>query len=113
DESAEPGRIRGNAGSRGIATGVARVARTLDEARALQPGEILVAITTMPAWTPLFGTAAALVTETGGALSHAAIVARDYGLPAVVGAIGATHAIKTGQVITVDGTSGLVTIEQE
>ncbi|MCC6793241.1 MAG: hypothetical protein IT336_16270 [Thermomicrobiales bacterium] len=104
--------IAGHAGSRGIVTGAARVARTLDEAKALQPGEILVAITTMPAWTPLFGTAAALVTEVGGPLSHAAIVAREYGLPAVVGAVAATQRIVTGQVITVDGSAGLVTIEQ-
>ena len=87
--------------------------RALDEAKALQPGEILVTITTMPAWTPLFGTAAAVVTETGGALSHCAIVAREYGIPAVVGAFGATRAITTGQTISVDGTSGLVTIETE
>jgi pyruvate,water dikinase len=102
--------LNGNAGSRGFARGVARVARTLDEAKALQPGEILVAVTTMPAWTPLFGTAAAVVTETGGPLSHCAIVAREYGIPSVVGAAGATHAIQTGQVITVDGTTGTVTI---
>jgi rifampicin phosphotransferase len=106
-----PNQLKGNAGSRGTARGIARVARTLDEAKALQPGEILVAITTMPAWAPLFGTAAALVTETGGPLSHGAIVAREYGIPAVVGAPGATQAIRTGQTITVDGTTGTVTID--
>ncbi len=109
---ADPGQIKGNAGSRGAASGIARVARTLDEAKSLQPGEILVAITTMPAWTPLFGTAAAVVTETGGPLSHCAIVAREYGIPAVVGATGATRLIKTGQWITVDGTSGVITIDE-
>jgi pyruvate,water dikinase len=67
----------------------------------------------MPAWTPLFGTAAAVVTETGGALSHCAIVAREYGIPAVVGVYGATRTIQTGQTISVDGTSGLITIETE
>jgi pyruvate,water dikinase len=103
--------IKGNAGSRGIASGVAHVARTLEEAGAVQPGEILVAVTTMPAWTPLFGIAAAVVTETGGPLSHCAIVAREYGIPAVVGAHGATHRIATGQRITVDGGLGIVTIE--
>jgi pyruvate,water dikinase len=92
---------------------VARVVQTLEEAKALQPGEILVTVTTMPAWTPLFGAAAAVVTETGGALSHCAIVAREYGIPAVVGAFGATRAIKTGQVISVDGTNGTVSIETD
>lgn len=104
-----PGQVRGVAGSRGVATGPARVVRSLAEAQALQPGEILVAVTTMPPWTPLFGVAAAVVTETGGPLSHCAIVAREYGIPAVVGAFGATRAIATGQEITVDGGSGVVT----
>jgi pyruvate,water dikinase len=102
--------LKGNAGSRGTATGPAFVARTLEEANGLKPGDILVAVTTMPAWTPLFGVAAAVVTETGGPLSHCAIVAREYGIPAVVGAHGATHRIQTGQHITVDGAAGIVTI---
>jgi phosphohistidine swiveling domain-containing protein len=103
--------IKGNAGSRGIVSGIARVARTLDEATHVLSGEILVAVTTMPAWTPLFGVAAAVVTETGGPLSHCAIVAREYGIPAVVGAHGATRIITTGQRITVDGGRGVVTID--
>ena len=107
--SETPGQLKGTSGSRGTVTGIARVARTLEEAQALEPGEILVAITTMPPWTPLFGIASAVVTETGGPLSHCAIVAREYGIPAVVGAAGATHAIQTGQEITVDGSGGLVT----
>ena len=111
-EASAPGQLKGNAGSRGVASGPARVARTLDEAKAIQPGEILVAITTMPPWTPFFGIAAAVVTETGGPLSHCAIVAREYGIPAVVGAFGATEAITTGQWITVDGGTGLVTITE-
>jgi pyruvate,water dikinase len=106
-----PNQIKGNAGSRGVATGIARVARTLEEATSVLPGEILVAVTTMPAWTPLFGVAAAVVTETGGPLSHCAIVAREYGIPAVVGAHGATRTIATGQRITVDGGLGIVTID--
>jgi pyruvate,water dikinase len=105
--------IKGNAGSRGLVTGTAFVARTLDEATGVRAGQILVAITTMPAWTPLFGVASAVVTETGGPLSHCAIVAREYGIPAVVGAYGATERIRTGQTITVDGTTGIVTIEDE
>jgi pyruvate,water dikinase len=106
-----PGQLKGNAGSRGVATGIARVARTLEEATRVLPGEILVAVTTMPAWTPLFGLAAAVVTETGGPLSHCAIVAREYGIPAVVGAHGATRAITTGQQVTVDGGTGIVTLD--
>jgi pyruvate,water dikinase len=104
-----PGQLKGTPGSRGTVSGIARVARTLEDAQALEPGEILVAITTMPPWTPLFGIASAVVTETGGPLSHCAIVAREYGIPAVVGAAGATRAIQTGQEITVDGSGGLVT----
>jgi pyruvate,water dikinase len=109
--ASESGRVAGTPGSRGVVSGSARVVRTLDEARAVQPDEILVTVTTMPAWTPLFGIAAAVVTETGGPLSHCAVVAREYGIPAVVGARGATRAIQTGQRITVDGGAGVVTIE--
>lgn len=105
------GQLKGNAGSKGVATGIARIARTLDDASHVEPGEILVAVTTTPPWTPLFGVASAVVTETGGALSHCAIVAREYGIPAVVGVHGATTAIKPGQRITVDGTSGIVTLD--
>lgn len=107
--SETPGELKGNPGSRGVASGPARVAHSLEEAQSLQPGEILVAMTTMPPWTPLFGIAAAVVTETGGPLSHCAIMAREYGIPAVVGAAGATSAIVTGQQISVDGGRGIVT----
>ncbi len=100
--------LKGNAGSYGVATGPARIARTLEEATKVQPGDILVAVTTMPAWTPLFGVAAAVVTETGGPLSHCAIVAREYGIPAVVGVYGATRVIVDGQQVTVDGGRGTV-----
>ncbi len=109
--ASEPDRVTGTPGSRGVVSGPARVARTLDEARDLQPGEILVAVTTMPPWSPLFGIAAAVVTETGGPLSHCAVVAREYGIPAVVGAHDATTAIRSGQRITVDGAAGVITIE--
>ncbi|MDQ3653459.1 MAG: PEP-utilizing enzyme [Chloroflexota bacterium] len=103
--------LNGHAGSRGIVSGIAFVASTLEEATALRPGEILVAVTTMPAWTPLFGIAVAVVTETGGPLSHCAIIAREYGIPAVVGARGATRVISTGQRITVDGGRGILTMD--
>jgi phosphohistidine swiveling domain-containing protein len=106
-----PNQLKGSAGSRGVTSGIARVARSLEEAQELLPGEILVAVTTMPPWTPLFGVAAAIVTESGGPLSHCAIVAREYGIPAVVGAHGATRAIATGQRVTVDGGLGVVTID--
>ncbi len=112
-QAVQPDQLKGNPGSRGTATGVARVARTLAEARSLQLGEVLVAVTTMPPWTPLFAVAAAIVTETGGALSHCAIVAREYGVPAVVGVHGATNAIHTGQIITVDGETGVVTLHPD
>lgn len=105
-----PGSLRGVGASAGIARGPARVARTRQEAFAVRSGEILVCPATDPTWTPLFGIAAALVTETGGSLSHAAVVAREYRLPAVVGAHGATAQIRTGQMIEVDGQSGIVTL---
>jgi pyruvate,water dikinase len=104
----EPGVIRGNAGSPGTARGRARVLRALAEAGRLQPGDVLVAETTAPPWTPLFATAAAIVTDTGGVLSHCAVVAREYGIPAVVGTGTATAAILDGQLIEVDGDAGLV-----
>lgn len=107
-ESGDPDVLKGMAGSRGSVTAPAFVARTLEEATGIPPGHILVAVTTTPPWTPLFGIASAVVTETGGPLSHSAIVAREYGVPAVVGAHLATEKIATGQMVTVDGTSGLV-----
>lgn len=76
----------------------------------LEPGEILVAPSTDPGWTPLFLTAGGLVMEMGGANSHGAVVAREYGIPAVVGVGEATTRITTGQIITVDGTSGTIRI---
>src|SRR5438034_9866483 len=78
----------------------------------LEPGEILVAPSTDPGWTPLFLTAAGLVMEMGGAMSHGAVVAREYGIPAVVGVAGATEHITSGQHITVDGSAGTIILEQ-
>jgi phosphoenolpyruvate synthase/pyruvate phosphate dikinase len=74
----------------------------------LQPGEILVAPSTDPGWTPLFLTAAAVVTDIGGFLSHGATVAREYGIPAVVNTKRASELVKNGQVIIVDGNQGIV-----
>jgi len=103
-----PGELRGNAGSPGKTTGTARVIRSLDDAARLQPGEVLVAEFTAPPWTPLFATASAVVTDAGGILSHCAVVAREYGIPAVVGTARATATIRDGQQIEVDGNAGLV-----
>jgi len=104
----EPGMLRGQAGSAGVARGPARVIRSLAEAHHLQPGDILVTATTAPPWTPLFLTAAGVVTDTGGLLSHGAVVSREYGIPAVVGTHWATSRIADGQMIEIDGNNGLV-----
>lgn len=106
-EAVAAGSLRGTPASAGTVTAKARVVLDPTGAR-LEPGEILVAPSTDPGWTPLFLTAAGLVMEMGGAMSHGAVVAREYGIPAVVGVAGATDGIETGQRITVDGTHGLV-----
>jgi pyruvate,water dikinase len=102
--------VRGTAGASGTARGPARVLRSLAEASKLRPGDVLVAETTTPPWTPLFATAAAVVTDTGGVLSHCATVAREYGIPAVVGTGNATVLILDGQDLEVDGSTGIVRI---
>ena len=104
----EPDVLQGSPGSPGTVRGPARVLRSLSEADEFQQGEVLVAETTAPPWTPLFATAAAIVTDTGGILSHSAVVAREYGIPAVVGTGKATMMIQDGQTIEVDGDKGLV-----
>jgi pyruvate,water dikinase len=107
DEEVEGGR-RGVAGSPGVITGVARVIRGPEEFGRLRNGEILVAPLTNPVWTPLFAIAGAVVTEVGGILSHGAIVAREYGIPAVMSVMGATQTVRDGQTMTVDGNQGIV-----
>jgi pyruvate,water dikinase len=102
--------LRGTAGSSGTVRGPAKVVRSLAEAGKLQPGDILVAETTAPPWTPLFATAAAVVTDVGGVLSHCAVVAREYRIPTVVGTGRATATIQDGQTIEVDGDAGVVRI---
>jgi phosphohistidine swiveling domain-containing protein len=104
------GGIRGTGASPGTAEGTARLVAGPDDFRRVRPGDVLIAATTTPAWTPLFPSLAALVTETGGILSHGAIVAREYGLPAVVGAQGAMASIPDGARVRVDGLSGAVEI---
>jgi phosphohistidine swiveling domain-containing protein len=108
---AEANLIAGHAGSPGVVRGPARVIRSLADAERLQQGDILVTETTLPSWTPLFATAVAVVTDTGGVLSHCAIVAREYRIPAVVGTGSATTTIRDGQLIEVDGTRGIVRLE--
>ena len=99
------GTLVGMAAAPGMATGRARV--ILDPAGAhVEPGEILVAPTTDPGWTPLFLTAAGLVTETGSPMAHGPTVAREYGIPAVICVRDATQLITTGQLITIDGAAG-------
>jgi pyruvate,water dikinase len=106
--TAEGGMI-GTPASSGTVRGRARV--ILDPVGAhLEPGEILVAPSTDPGWTPLFLTAAGLVMEMGGAMSHGSVVAREYGIPAVVGVDSASVRIETGQTVEVDGTRGVVRI---
>ena len=98
----------GTAASPGTACGTARTVHSVDEFATVRPGDVLVCRTTDPAWTPLFGVAAAVVTETGGMLSHAAIVAREFGIPAVLGIAGALTRIRSGAALEVDGTQGTV-----
>ncbi len=110
-EDRDTGRtLAGFAGSPGIAEGTARVVLEVQRLGDLQQGEILVAPVTSPSWTPAFGKIAAAVSDIGGIMSHAAIVSREYGLPAVVGTGNATSRIKTGDRVRVDGTAGTVTI---
>ncbi len=111
--SDEPNVIRGNSGSPGKTRGPAKVIRSIAEADKLHAGDILVAETTAPPWTPLFATAAAVVTDTGGILSHCAVVAREYRIPAVVGTGTATSLIQDGQILEVDGDEGIVRIVEE
>jgi phosphohistidine swiveling domain-containing protein len=102
--------LTGFAGSPGVVEGTARVILDVRDIGRLEEGEILVAPVTSPSWTPVFGKVAAAVSDIGGIMSHAAIVAREYGMPAVVGTGSATARIKTGDQVRVDGGAGVVTI---
>ena len=102
--------LHGLAASAGVATGPARVMLRPQEGRPIQPGEILVAPCTDPGWTPYFLAAAGIVMDVGGLLSHGSIVAREYGIPAVVNVGSATRSIATGQIVRVDGDRGVVTV---
>ncbi len=111
EPSTDPAVISGIAASPGTARGPAKVVRDLAEASKLSPGDVLVCEMTLPPWTPLFSTACAVVADTGGILSHCAIVAREYRIPCVVGTGIGTVAIKDGMILTVDGSKGIVRIE--
>lgn len=102
--------VHGTAASAGTAAGRARIVRSGADFARVEHGDVLVCTTTTPAWTPLFGSITGLVTDTGGILCHAAVVAREYEIPAVVGADVATNVIPDGAYVEVDGTAGTVTI---
>jgi pyruvate,water dikinase len=102
--------LKGVGTSAGQVTATARVLFDPEDFGQMRPGDVLVAVTTTPAWTPLFAMASAVVTDIGGPLSHSSIVAREYGIPAVMATGVATRRISSGQTITVDGGAGLVTI---
>ena len=108
DQAAEGVLLNGTPGSPGIASGPAKIVHDISEFGKLRAGDVLVAPVTNPAWTPLFQRAIAVVVDTGGSASHAAIVAREYGIPAVMGTLNGTKELKDGQLITVDGSRGQV-----
>lgn len=105
-----PAEVRGCAAAPGFAEGLARVIHSTDQLSELRPGEILVCPVTTPSWAPVFGRIGAAVSDSGGIMSHAAIVAREYGLPAVVGTFDGTERIRTGQRVRVNGDTGVVTV---
>src|SRR6185503_8551305 len=111
EPSTDPDVITGVAASPGSVQGTAKVVRSLVEASKLQQGDIMVCEMTVPTWVPLFATVSGIVADSGGILSHCAIVAREFHLPAVVGTRVGTTTIKDGMTITVDGTKGMVRIE--
>jgi pyruvate,water dikinase len=111
EPSADPSVLQGIAAAPGVVTGTAKVVKSLDEASKLQQGDVMVCEMTLPPWTPLFSTVSAVVADTGGILSHCAIVAREYRIPCVVGTGVGTVTIKDGQKVTVDGSKGIVRIE--
>ncbi|MCH7735727.1 MAG: hypothetical protein IH961_11005, partial [Chloroflexi bacterium] len=111
EPSSDPNVINGTGASAGVVQGTARVVKNLSEASKLREGDILVTEMTMPPWTPLFSTVSAVVADTGGVLSHCAIVSREYRIPCVVGTIVGTTVIKDGMQLTVDGSQGVVRID--
>ncbi len=114
DQSSQAsGTLKGAGTSAGRVTAPARVLHGPEDFDQMRPGDILIAGITTPAWTPLFAMASGVVTDIGGPLSHGSIVAREYGIPAVMGTGVATTRIRSGQIITVDGSAGVVTISAD
>ena len=111
EPSIDPDVIRGIAASPGTVQGTARVVRTLEEASKLRRGDVMVCEMTVPTWVPLFATVSGVVADSGGVLSHCAIVAREFRLPAVVGTHVGTTVLRDGMTVTVDGAKGLVRID--
>jgi pyruvate,water dikinase len=111
EPSSDPSIITGVAASAGTAQGTAKVVRSLVEASKLQQGDIMVCEMTVPTWVPLFATVSAVVADSGGVLCHCAIVAREFGLPAVVGTHVGTQVLRDGMTVTVDGARGIVRID--
>ncbi|HVL01845.1 MAG TPA: PEP/pyruvate-binding domain-containing protein, partial [Dongiaceae bacterium] len=108
-ETSGDGQI-GVAGSPGVVTGTARVIANIHDADRLQPGDILVTRCTDPGWTPKFSLLSGVVTETGGILSHAAVICREYGIPAILAVKKATTLIVDGETITIDGSTGAISV---
>jgi pyruvate,water dikinase len=113
DGSEDSNELKGFAACSGVVEGTARVVKSVEEIGRLQQGDILVCQVTNPTWSPIFQKIAGAVSDIGGSMSHMAIVAREYGLPAVVGTGKATQRIKDGQRIRVDGGRGVVTILED
>ena len=109
-DAANAHELHGFAASAGVVEGIAHVLMNANDIGLMKDGEILVCPVTNPSWGPVFGKIRATVSDIGGTMSHAAIVAREYGMPAVVGTGTATKRIKTGQRLRVDGDNGVVTI---
>ena len=110
--AAGPANLRGAPASRGLVTGPARILHSPDDVTRLRSGDVMVCVMTTPAWTPLFGVAGGIITETGGVLSHPAITAREYGIPAVLAVQDATKRIRDGQLVTIDGAAGTVSLHE-
>jgi pyruvate,water dikinase len=110
DKELDEDTVRGYAASPGVVEGVARVLMNVNDIGSIREGEVLVCPVTAPSWGPVFGKIAAAVSDIGGTMSHAAIVAREYGMPAVVGTGQATAKIRTGDRVRVDGDRGIVTV---
>jgi len=106
-------RLQGTPVSRGVATGIARIVRTEEDAAKLQPGEIMVVESTDIGWTPYYGMISGMVTEIGSSLSHGIVVAREYALPSVVNVSDAMNLIHDGDELTIDGNTGKISIDRK